>query len=310
MNTVHNQRVTSISPSRTASLRVLRLLSVFGVGACAACSPSGPSPEDVELAGTSPTEERTWEQWRATVARGLEGKFMVDGDIAIRDEPALRAFYESEIRRNHGSHALTVNRVTSGGITFDDVWAASERFALSYCVANGFEDNQQLLIDALAEATASWEQMAAVDFHHRNVAGPCDQNNDEVMFDVRAAPAGSRFHAQAFFPGDPRASRSLLLSESAFTTEEGGRDLQGILRHELGHALGFRHEHIWIPRCARESIDAARAVTNYDQDSVMHYPECRAPAGGGYRQSALDHVGAIELYGLAAHLIITVGFPI
>mgnify|MGYP003379284695 CR=1 FL=1 len=38
-------------------------------------------------------------------------------------------------------------------------------------------------------------------------------------------------------------------------------------------------------------------MTSYDVNSVMHYPQCRPSQTGGYRQSALDELGATMLYG-------------
>jgi hypothetical protein len=40
-------------------------------------------------------------------------------------------------------------------------------------------------------------------------------------------------------------------------------------------------------------------VTPYDENSMMHYPQCRTSMSGGYRQSKLHYQGAIGLYGLA-----------
>src|SRR5678815_2857671 len=54
----------------------------------------------------------------------------------------------------------------------------------------------------------------------------------------------------------------------------------GVARHELGHILGFRHEHPWAPGapCSEQQTYTApnvdltgRRLTAYDQVSVMHY---------------------------------------
>jgi hypothetical protein len=65
------------------------------------------------------------------------------------------------------------------------------------------------------------------------------------MFNVSLANTDQYF-ALSFFPHDVRSARQLQVDDSAFTTTAGGRDLEGIMRHELGHILGFRHEHIWL----------------------------------------------------------------
>ena len=112
------------------------------------------------------------------------------------------------------------------------------------------------------------------------------------MFSVEPVNT-SQYIARAFFPNDGRSARNVLITSSAFTTTSGGRDFEGILRHELGHTLGFRHEHIRLANpCTTEANTNNRALTVYDEQSVMHYPQCRTPAGGGYRQTELDYDGA------------------
>ena len=50
--------------------------------------------------------------------------------------------------------------------------------------------------------------------------------------------------ARAFFPNEERAERNVLIDESSFHVDpDGALQLVGILRHELGHTLGWRHEH-------------------------------------------------------------------
>jgi hypothetical protein len=78
--------------------------------------------------------------------------------------------------------------------------------------------------------------------------------------------------------------------------------LTGILRHELGHTLGFRHEHI-RPESGASTIEGCvedsnwRALTTYDRASVMHYPQCNGIDSWDLLITAKDAAGAESLYG-------------
>lgn len=243
----------------------------------------------------------TWEAFRAATPREsfAPHRYIVDGDIVISDEDELRAHYmewlaqEYDDTTGRGS-ALTVRRVLGA----DVLWSVSDRFNLTYCISNAFGANKPAVVTAMDLATRSWSDRIAVRFTYRaGEDAACTAANTNVTFNV--SPVTESYFAAAFFPDDVRANRQLLITSAAFTTTAGGRDLQGILRHETGHILGFRHEHIWIT-CTGETTSEARQVTSYDVNSVMHYPQCRPSGAGGYRQTATDFAGAASLYGYAA----------
>jgi len=74
--------------------------------------------------------------------------------------------------------------------------------------------------------------------------------------------------AQGFFPSS--VDRTLRTFPSYFQTNMGF-DPVGVLRHEIGHILGYRHEHIQnIPGCYTEGADW-KPLTPYTPNSVMHY---------------------------------------
>lgn len=86
--------------------------------------------------------------------------------------------------------------------------------------------------------------------------------------------------AQSFYPGDPKAKWILRIDKSYFSTKSM-YDKIGILRHEIGHILGYRHEQIMLPddqikKCGwgfEKNTDdkSVVALTEYDPQSVMHY---------------------------------------
>lgn len=279
-------------------------------GVMASCA--DPNPPDVRGLVRSGPPRISWEEFKASLALDPQsGKYIVDGDIALTSEGELRAYYEQYLAQPL-ANALTVAQVMNGAYAVDDLWPPNNHFGLSYCVnAAGFGTRYANVVSALESAGNSWAQRVGVGFQH--VAGEdaqCSASNANVVFDVQEVNGGSYF-ASSFFPSSARSDRTLFIDTSAFTTTSGGRTLEGILRHELGHVLGFRHEHIWLtPACTSEGTANAREVTPYDVDSVMHYPQCRASSTGGYAQTELDYSGAISLYGLAPALLPAIWSPI
>jgi hypothetical protein len=274
-------------------------------GLVAACTGGSPELSDTEQShGDVPSWDAFrenppvgWDEFRASAARESFApyRFIVDGDIRLAGEPELQDFYQKWLAQEYASIAPGGSALTAKNVLGADVlWPISKRFDLTYCVSNSFGTRKADVVAAMDRATRSWSGSVAVQFSYRpDQDATCSNTNNNVVFDVR--PVNESYFAASFFPDDPRPARELLITNAAFTTTDGGRDFEGILRHETGHILGFRHEHIWIG-CGGEGTADARHVTSYDVNSVMHYPQCRPSRTGGYRQSQLDIVGAAMLY--------------
>jgi hypothetical protein len=159
----------------------------------------------------------------------------------------------------------------------------------------------------LERAAAAWEAAADIDFVHRPAEdGRCDPANPNVLFDVRPVEVGGQYLARAFFPNEPRRGRNLLIDRSALELPAGGAlQLVGVLRHELGHVLGFRHEHA-RPDSGKCFEDAGwRPLTSYDPLSVMHYPQCNGLGDWRLTLTGLDRTGVACIYGPAAGVVVS-----
>lgn len=263
---------------------VIPALGALALGACAARAEGEP---DDGLARSD--DELSWEEFLATVERDPldDSVWIVDGDVPIDSDKRLVDFYESRV----ADDGLTVAR--AGGS--DAIWPAGRAGALTYCVSTSFGSRYDTVVASMASAAGAWEAVADVDFQHvASEDGDCDARNTNVLFDVRPV-SGASYLARAFFPYQSRRSRNVIIDASSFRVR-APLSLIGVLRHELGHVLGFRHEHT-RPEAGRCYEDADwRGVTEYDRASVMHYPQCGG-TNGGLVLSERDAAGAAALYG-------------
>ena len=244
-------------------------------------------------------KDKTFEEFEATVFKepGENGKYIVDGDIAIPDRKLLREFFDAIKADVDGTaHGKLVVNERNGVI---DVWTSAKKKQLTYCVSDSFGARKAQVIADMEAATGEWEKAANVDFIH--VAGQdaaCTAANNSVVFDVNPVDVDGEYLARAFFPGDQRAERNVLIDQSSFGLEPGEKlQLVGILRHELGHTLGWRHEHTRPEAGACFEDSEFKPITSYDRFSVMHYPQCNGGGDWSLTLTALDRAGAACIYG-------------
>ncbi len=242
---------------------------------------------------------KTFEEFEASVFKepGENGKYIVNGDIAIPDRKLLQEFFE-QIQDDidgtaHGK--LVLNQVNGA----DDVWTSAKKKQLTYCVSDAFGARKAQVVADMDAATQTWEQAANVDFiHSAGQDANCNAGNQNVVFDVNPVDVDGEYLARAFFPNDQRAERNVLIDETSFGLEPGEKlQLAGILRHELGHTLGWRHEHTRPEAGACFEDSEFKPITSYDRFSVMHYPQCNGGGDWSLTLTALDRAGAACVYG-------------
>ena len=235
-----------------------------------------------------------YETFKAALEINSKGSYIVEGDIPIRSEASLQEYYNSISLNASGSSDLIVSTVNG----VDEIWSDNNRRNISYCVSTSFGVNYNDVVNDMREAVSAWQTngLNVNFFHHQAEDTNCDSNNTNVMFDVVPELGAVRFLAVAFFPFEERQDRTLLITTSGLNAATV--PLVGVLRHELGHVLGFRHEHTRPDSRACFEDNNWRILTDYDSNSVMHYPQCNGTGGWALDLTDFDRQGARDLYGI------------
>jgi hypothetical protein len=224
--------------------------------------------------------------------------YLLEGDVM-----ATASQVRARLRELHPSQAAQKKPASPGELLVmtdeqghDAVWPPGKR-NLTYAIDRKrfSEADYQFIVAAMREAAKAWEEACdtcGISFQHRSELDNAPSTN-LVTFVVSYVDT-NRFIAAAFFPNDPPRKRFLVIGPQFFTTDF---NRVGVLRHEIGHILGYRHMQIvGIPGCDTEDPNWRAVTAQYDRLSVMHY-FC---GGGGSRAldlSQQDRADHRKLYG-------------
>lgn len=153
---------------------------------------------------------------------------------------------------------------------------------------------------AMDEATKDWNSACQkCDIHFVQAKSKDDST---ITFEVVKENTDA-FEAAAFFPHSPENRRFLRISPNFF---KKNREKAGIIRHEFGHILGYKHEHYRVKgnsgslpfhsKICRYTNSEWVPVTNYDPFSVMHYL-CYPGGTRSLKISDVDKKGHTLTYG-------------
>lgn len=157
-----------------------------------------------------------------------------------------------------------------------DVWPPHDRVLTYALMEESFDAPHEVALvrRGMQSASTDWKNACpdcTVSFAEAPRAAPTDSAS--ATFVVRRHN-GLDAIATAFYPSRSPGHRALLLGSRYFGNAV---DHVGVLRHELGHILGYVHEHLSAPNpddligiCLYED-ERHEAITPYDPSSVMHY---------------------------------------
>lgn len=199
------------------------------------------------------------------------GHYLVEGDILLTRNQIpgfLRALQEGPSPREK---ELIVN-VVNGRL---DYLATPQSRRLTYLVDTAsFRSMSEanLTRAAMQVATRDWVNACPECGISFTEVAPADVTAGRMRpsFVVRYRHLANGPIARAFFPTWADDDHFLEVFPDFFSPNMGF-DRAGVIRHEVGHILGYRHEHILgVPGCYLEDANW-RQLGPYTPNSVMHY---------------------------------------
>lgn len=316
---------------RYANFALIVLLSLSGHSAAAHADPQADARAVFDAAVANPSDDPAFETFLKSLPSSKsvftgETLYWLEGDLA-RTRAQVRAYLRA---RKAEAAGVSREQERNGELKLSMrngepmCWASSESRALRYAVMKSSFDElgdgglaYRKTIEVMAQATGDWEAVCpgcGLKFTYVPTLDnePADRLLEAVMLDeIRFLVVYRRnddpsILASAFFPGDAAERRIVEIAQAGIelvkaTPVTGKLSARGLLRHELGHALGYRHEHMDLPNfnhCRREGGQAAN-ITPLDGISVMFY-DCGRPGkpfGVDDIISPQDEVGHRKVYG-------------
>lgn len=267
---------------------MLRWCTLAALFFAASATASALSREDIEDAISAPSFDAAFKPFLGKLPQVVIAEqgnaiyYIVEGDLLL-DEEGVQSYLMALRRGQEPARDGELLVLTKQGKKV--IWPKGQR-QLTYAVdRESFPSRAQyqIVVDNMRAAAQDWMfcQECSISFVHKPTLDP-EPKTAQVTFIVRYSANVDGSFAVGFFPEAPPALRYVHITPAYFTTDY---DRVGILRHELGHVLGYQHEQaVGIPGCAREGNNW-QEVSPYNPRSVMHY----LCGGGGTKRLVLQN---------------------
>lgn len=230
-----------------------------------------------------------------TILLDNEIYYVVEGDLLLNEDDMKIYFHKINEPNENGK--LVGIRINGEIIKISN--PTDLKFAI---IKKSFSESEYLnVVEYMKDATEGWSKICNVSFKHiveLDTLLNNSDNPDELTFVVKKITnQNNGLLASAFFPYYEKKRHKILITPRFFTTTF---NKTGILRHEIGHILGFRHEHIRSdapPLCPKNegNLDNVIDLTHYDPQSVMHY-FCGGVGSRELEFTKIDSIGASMVY--------------
>lgn len=213
------------------------------------------------------------------------GYYIVEGDLLLTEEEikdydrylATDSITKKAINRNESSDSILINTLSNGKL---DLWPVTENTELTYAINTSWlnntsfsKDEYKVIVEKMRTVVEEWNALCDschVKFKHLiEYDGRPSYNN--VDFIVRKVDVEGKYIATSFYPSLAK-QRHYINIDNSFFDPNTNYDQSSILRHILGHVLGYRHQQTDQLGACRSAWTEYTPIKFFSSSSVMHRP--------------------------------------